>query len=308
MTETRFAMFNCHWTLRIKSLYSCLIKVQISSLLDALSMFNDEEPIPFKKMHQFSAVDGFLQIAEESADMIKFVANEPSVGLYYVQQHTQNAVPNLVNLQNKVVEKSHEVTLHTEDLEDSISMVTSMKEYGFPIADEMSQEIKKSLAIMSKRQPKRGLLNSSGFRIDRTSSWSPTTWGRNAVHSNMEDERTGGYLSSVFRSAKQRAGNFKWTQVEFKESSLPQGEKLSSCVHPTLGKVVDGSSSSMPEAEAEYLPLSSEVDELEEESRLDKSSSHQELISLSETYREFKADKEAKLEEWLGDTCNKDRH
>ncbi|XP_022854133.1 uncharacterized protein LOC111375525, partial [Olea europaea var. sylvestris] len=199
-------------------------------------MFNDGEPIAFKKMQQFSAVDGFLQIAEESADMIEFVANEPSVGLYYVQQHTQNAVPNLINLKNKVVEKSRETTLHTEDLEDSISIVRSMKEYGFPIADEMTLEIKKSLAIMSKRQPKRGLLNNSGFGIDKTSSWSPATWGRNAVHSDLGDERTSGYLSSVFRSAKQRAGNFKWSQVEFKESSLPEGKKLSSCVNPTLVK------------------------------------------------------------------------
>ncbi|CAI9759763.1 unnamed protein product [Fraxinus pennsylvanica] len=265
-------------------------------------------------MYQFSEVDGFLQIAEESADMIKFVANEPSVGLHYVQQHTQNAVPNLVNLNKNVFEKSHETTLHTEDLEDSVTMVRSMKEYGFPIADEMSREIKKSLAIMAKRQPKKGLLNNSGFRIGRTSSWSPATWGRNAVHSNPGEERTSGYLSSVFRSAKQRAENFKWTQVELKESSLPEGEKLVSRVSPTLllVKVVDGLSSSMPEAEAEaeaeYLTLSSEVDELQEESRLDKSSSHEEFLSLSETYHELKADQEAKLEEWLGDKGNKDLH
>lgn len=35
-----------------------------------------------------SKVDRFLQIAKESVDMIKFVANEPSVGLHHVQQHT----------------------------------------------------------------------------------------------------------------------------------------------------------------------------------------------------------------------------
>ncbi|CAA2984313.1 uncharacterized protein LOC111407396 isoform X2 [Olea europaea var. sylvestris] len=273
-------------------------------------MFNDEEPIAFKKMYQFSEVDGFLQIAEESADMIKFVANEPSVGLHYVQQHTQNAVPNLINLKKKVFEKSHETTLHSEDLEDSITMVRSMKEFGFPIADEMSREIKKSLAIMAKKQPKKGLLNSSGLRIGRTSSWSPATWGRNAVHSNPGEERTTGYLSSVFQSAKQRAENFKWARVELKESSLPEGEKLLSIVNPTrsLVKAVDGSSSSMPEAEAKYLPLSSEVDELQEESRLYKSSSHQEFLSLSETYHEFKADQEAKLKEWLGDKGNEDLH
>ncbi|KAL6006686.1 hypothetical protein ACLOJK_032179 [Asimina triloba] len=32
------------------------------------------------------------------AEMIKYIANEPSVGLFYVQQHTQNAIPNLVHI------------------------------------------------------------------------------------------------------------------------------------------------------------------------------------------------------------------
>ncbi|KAF8379864.1 hypothetical protein HHK36_029313 [Tetracentron sinense] len=60
------------------------------------------------------------------------------------------------NKQDKVVEKSRETNLHTEDSEDSITMVRSMKECGFPLADEMVKEIKKSLLIMSTAQPRRG--------------------------------------------------------------------------------------------------------------------------------------------------------
>ncbi|CAL5439235.1 unnamed protein product [Camellia sinensis] len=124
-------------------------------------------------MHEFSTVDGFVEVTESLAEMIKYVANEPLVGLFYVQQHTQNAVPNLINLKNNVMEKSRELTLHTEDLEDSITMVRSMKDCGFPIADEMIGDIKKSLAIISTKQPKRGLIHnpSSGFQMGRTSSW-----------------------------------------------------------------------------------------------------------------------------------------
>ncbi|KAK4359960.1 hypothetical protein RND71_022189 [Anisodus tanguticus] len=59
-------------------------------------MFNDDEPLSFKKMHEFSTVDGFVDITESLADMIKFIANEPSVGLFYIQQHNQKAAPNLV--------------------------------------------------------------------------------------------------------------------------------------------------------------------------------------------------------------------
>lgn len=50
----------------------------------------------------------------------------------------------------------HEVTFHTEDIEDSICMVRSMAEFGLPIADDMIKDINQSLRIMSSSQPKRG--------------------------------------------------------------------------------------------------------------------------------------------------------
>lgn len=37
-------------------------------------------------------------VNEGLTDMIKYLANEPSVGLFFVQQHTQNAVPNLLHI------------------------------------------------------------------------------------------------------------------------------------------------------------------------------------------------------------------
>ncbi|GMQ07530.1 hypothetical protein CsSME_00051683 [Camellia sinensis var. sinensis] len=36
-------------------------------------------------MHELSTVDGFVEVTESLAEMIKYVANEPSVGLFYVQ-------------------------------------------------------------------------------------------------------------------------------------------------------------------------------------------------------------------------------
>ncbi|KAK6156337.1 hypothetical protein DH2020_010585 [Rehmannia glutinosa] len=214
-------------------------------------------------MHDFSTADGFAEITENLADMIKFVANEPSVGLFYIQQHTHNATPNLLNLKNNVVEKSHETTLHTEDLEDSIVMLRSMKECGFPIADEMIKDIKKSLSIVSTKQPKRGLI----------------------------------YNSST---AKQTANNFKRPQVESKEAMQSKPFDLNPAVPSTSSNTL-----TVPEAENEELdfPLSSEIErELQEESQLSKSLSHQQFLSLYENYDEFKADREAKLEEWLGGT------
>ncbi|KAK4353036.1 hypothetical protein RND71_028554 [Anisodus tanguticus] len=86
------------------------------------STTSDEEHLAFKKMHAFSTADGFVEITESLADMIKFIANEPSAGLFYVQQHTRSAVPNLINLTNNIEEKSRQVTLYTADSEDSIVM------------------------------------------------------------------------------------------------------------------------------------------------------------------------------------------
>lgn len=259
-------------------------------------------------MHDFSTVDGFVEITEDLADMIKFVANEPSVGLFYVQQHTHNAVPNLLNLKNNIVEKSHETSLHTEDLEDSITMLSSMKECGFPIAEEMIRDIKNSLSIMSTRQPKRGVIyNSSPSFLGRTSSWSPATWGRNAIYPQDDSEKSSGYLSSVFKSAKERANSFKLPQMEYsREVSQSKDEKLPSDLSPALASTSDRDLI-VPEAEAEDLPLSSEIErELQEESQLSKSLSHQQFLSLYENYDEFKADREAKLEEWLGGTDNEE--
>ncbi|KAK9913176.1 hypothetical protein M0R45_037000 [Rubus argutus] len=253
-------------------------------------------------MHGFSTVDGFVEITECLGEMIKYVANEPSVGLYYVQQHTENAVPNLVNLRNNVVNKSRESTLHTEDIEDSITMVRSMKECGFPVADEMIRDIKKSLVLMSTKQPKRGLIDNqaSAFHLRRAGSWKPASWGRSASDARQDSE--GSYFSTVLKSARQKAGNLKWPQLDPKELT-----QASSYSNPPLSAATASTSSSLPDTEAEeLLPVSSHITDETQEEQVDDSLSTQNLSSLSENFDEFKADKEVKLREWLEGTDNLD--
>ncbi|XP_055809467.1 uncharacterized protein LOC129878900 [Solanum dulcamara] len=185
-------------------------------------MFSDEEHLAFKKMHAFSTVDGFVEITESLVEMIKFIANEPSAGVFYVQQHTHTAVPNLINLSSKIEEKSRQVTLHTADSEDSIVMVRSMKECGFSIADEMIKDLRHSLAVVSEKQLRSGFIGrpSSSFRIGRTISWNPATWGPKTCP-EQDGERNADYISNVFRSAKEKASSFKGPQmdsIEFKPS------------------------------------------------------------------------------------------
>ncbi|KAF8108294.1 hypothetical protein N665_0111s0009 [Sinapis alba] len=220
-------------------------------------------------MHEFSTVDGFAEINESLAEMIKYIANEPSVGLYYIQQHVRNAAPNVLNLNAHVLEKSRETALYTEDSEDSIAMVKSMKECGSPIADGMIGDIKNALAIMSSKQPRRGLILKAGSPWSRSNSSiaTPTTVrGSDYSHDTSESNS---YFTSVFKSAKEKASNIKWPQLDFKEQKVE----------------------TIPNAE------SNELGEQEEEETLSKG----EHMVETTKFEEFKAGKEASLKAWLGD-------
>ncbi|XP_061346481.1 uncharacterized protein LOC133292122 [Gastrolobium bilobum] len=233
-------------------------------------------------MHGFSTADGFVEISDSLAEMIKFAANEPSVGLYFIQQHTQNAVPNVIKLKNNVIEKSHETTLHAEDLEDSVSMVKSMKECGFPIADEMIGDIKKSLITMTTEQPKSGLIrmsSTSNFQTERTSFW-----GNSAVYAQEGSEKRGNYFSSVFKFSKQKDSSLKCPQLDSTGSIDSKTEKPQ--LSPNVPLSVTTTSSQGMEDESQ--PEQSNTNDLDNK-----------LFSVSEKYDDFKASKEAKLEEWL---------
>ncbi|XP_064971260.1 uncharacterized protein LOC135616001 isoform X5 [Musa acuminata AAA Group] len=63
-------------------------------------------------MHQQSfTVDGFFLIVKEGVDeMIKLLANEPSVGLFFVEQHARTSMPYLLGLKNTFYEQqSHNI-------------------------------------------------------------------------------------------------------------------------------------------------------------------------------------------------------
>ncbi|XP_065870321.1 uncharacterized protein [Euphorbia lathyris] len=260
-------------------------------------------------MHGFSTADGFVEITEDLTEMIKYVANEPSVGLFYVQQHTQHAVPNVINLKNNIVEKSRETVLHTEDTEDSITMLKSMKDCGSSIADEMIKDIRASLALMSEKQPRRGLISNAslGFQIGRSSSWGPASWG----HNRGQPDRggSGTYFSTVLKTAKEKATNLKWPQLDPKELTPISAEKLLSNPDPARLIASASTSSSMPDMESDELPVSSQaVDELQEkDEQVETSLISHNLLSQLENYEDFKADKEAKLEDWLEKTNGTNR-
>jgi len=210
----------------------------------------------------FSTVEGFVVINENMGDIIRYVANEPSVGMYFIQQHAQKAVPSLIKFKTKFIKRSHEATLQNEDLEESVAITRSMKECGFPIIDEMIRDIETTLAIV-----KEGIIQqqSLSYETSGSSFWVPATWARGIVGGPNNGEGGGSYFYNMFsRSSKDMAGNQKFAPESGSFNQSDDTDKLRLCNH-IEGEVVGDSN---------VLPASNEFDE-------------------------FKADKEARLEEWL---------
>uniref|UniRef100_A0A0E0EHX7 Uncharacterized protein n=1 Tax=Oryza meridionalis TaxID=40149 RepID=A0A0E0EHX7_9ORYZ len=239
-----------------------------------------------------SPADGFLRVKEGVDEMIKYVANEPSVGLYFVQQHAQASMPLLLDVKGKVTEKIHEVTLHTEDIEDSICAVRSMAEFGLPIADDMIKDINKSLKIMSKTQPKRGLIQNPtwGFQSGKSSG----TWEEDLGTTDGGSSRN--YFSSMFNTAKQKASTLRWPQPDFGTKDDTTEESESSAA-PESSQAGGHGASTPSDTEKDDLPVSSQL--LDNNTATMKESSSTDISKSVENYNKFKEEQELKLQEWL---------
>ncbi|CAN1747557.1 hypothetical protein LINPERHAP1_LOCUS3121 [Linum perenne] len=263
-------------------------------------------------MHGFSTVDGFVEITECMAEMIKYVANEPSVGLYYVQQHVQNAGPNVIKIRKNVMERSRETSLNTEDMEDSITMVRSMKECGLSIANEMINDIKKSLLIMSEKpQHKGGGLasrSSSGFFTRRSSSTDLPSESDTEESVSLQDLKIPGYyISTMFKTAREKASSFKWPQLDLKDSlpSFSPSQFIASTSARSSPSAAFAAANG-DDLDSSYQTAAEELETDTKDEQADMSSfSHDNVISGPEDYEVFKATKAAKLEEWLVETTDK---
>ncbi|KAH7692718.1 Polyketide synthesis cyclase protein [Dioscorea alata] len=262
-------------------------------------------------MHDLSPVDGFMDVKEGVDEMIKYLANEPSVGLFFVQQHAQTSMPYLLGVKDKVMEKMHEVALHTEDIEDSIHVVNSMSECGLSIANDMVQDINRSLLIMSTSQPKRGLIQNplSGFYTDRSSS----NWATDSdahAGSNQDDSKSGrNYISTFFNSAKQKVAGVKWSPPNNKgpfESVKFEPHADSNTSNKITTSATDcGTNQNLVNVDVEELPLSSNFvnDKHEEQESCSRYLRDDDGAPAAlDTFDKFKSDQEAKLEKWLQET------
>ncbi|KAF6137146.1 hypothetical protein GIB67_030910 [Kingdonia uniflora] len=195
---------------------------------------------------RFSTVDGFINVNDSTVKMIKYVANESSVGLYFVQQHTHNALPNLLHLKEKIVDASAHTLTDTQGSDDDITMLKSIKQYALSVVHHMIQDINNSLNIMSASHPQTRLIHSRNSGLQRNKS------------SVIVEETTSGFVSTVFRSAKQKAVNIKWPQFDGNQSFHRKGEQVQ-FPNLLLSEVAPTSVSALQGIEAEELPLSSHI-------------------------------------------------
>ncbi|GJN12430.1 hypothetical protein PR202_ga30708 [Eleusine coracana subsp. coracana] len=270
------------------------------------SSATDSSPLPL------SPADGFLCVKDGVDGMIKYVANEPSVGLYFVQQHARASMPILLDVKDKLVEKTHEVTLHTEDMEDSICAVRSMAEFGLPLAGDMIKDINRSLQIMSKAQPKRGyILYQSwlhfsfkkkvfAFRLIQNPIWGLQSGKSSETWDDLGTSKSNGgssmnYLSSMFNNAKQKASSLRWPQPGFgtKDDS---SENSASSAAPESSQV-GGQGASSPDTEKDELPVSSQLSDVT--TAVSQSNPATDISETLETFNKFKEEQELKLQEWL---------
>ncbi|XP_074577348.1 uncharacterized protein LOC141833752 [Curcuma longa] len=211
-------------------------------------------------------LDGFFMNVKEGVDeMIKFLANEPSMGFFFVQKHAHASMPYLLDVKDKFDGKIREVTLHTEDLEDSICSVESIKEFGVPIVEEMMKDINKSLLILSTSQPKRGL-------IRKANGQDPFAPGDRSDQHGGSTTRS--YFSSFFSSTKQKAAALGQPQPY----TMSKDDRKN---HQLLG-ITSPEDHLLQETVRPFEDLSVQSFELRD-------------------YDRFKNDQQVKYEEWLGE-------
>ncbi|KAL3684486.1 hypothetical protein R1sor_002508 [Riccia sorocarpa] len=151
------------------------------------------------------------EVHDTITEMMKQLANEPSVGLYFVQQHVQRAVPAVVQLKAQIVDATQEAEFVTQDVKDARNAVRAIKECGPPVIERMIKTLDSTLPrLPSFRQFRREELavgstagtSSLTEPADIPASISRSPSGREPL---VTDSAYVGYVRNIFDSAVQKA-------------------------------------------------------------------------------------------------------
>jgi len=103
------------------------------------------------------------------------------------------------------------------------------------------------------------------------------------------------YLSSMFKTAKQKASNLRWPQPDFTTKD-DSSENSASSAAPESSQAA-GQGASTPDTEKDDLPISSRLSD--GTAATNKSLPATDISETAETYNKFKEEQELKLEKWL---------
>eukprot|EP00897_Mesotaenium_endlicherianum_P007833 jgi/Mesen1/7078/ME000369S06399 len=113
---------------------------------------------PANHQQQMKQAATIREVHDKVADIICMLANEPSVGLYYVQQHTQRAVPAVVALKTEVADTTQVAKFALEDVKEATGVVRAMKEKGSPVLRQMLRTLEHSTPLLPNLRPGYGTL------------------------------------------------------------------------------------------------------------------------------------------------------
>lgn len=179
---------------------------------------------------QHSACKDALQGVHNSiTDMVKEVANEPSVGLYFVQQHVHKAVPGLLALKSHVIEGTEEAILYTQDVNDALASVKVMNEVGPPVFSKMISTLNASLQLLpTLYQSKTSRLPPAYAHLPRSATH------HGALPSSQPGTRSGVLSESSIPEATGKSSPAVSSPAEvLQRSSSVQGNTNSSSTTPT---------------------------------------------------------------------------
>ncbi|GBG80023.1 hypothetical protein CBR_g30284 [Chara braunii] len=171
---------------------------------------------------RYTSMAALSRLNDRITDVLKQVANEPSVGLYFVQQHVQKAVPQLCNLKKDIKELSYSASYLTDDLMTATSTVRVMKSCGLPVLDHITKTLDTTSTCLAALRSSRGSgqLLQPGFTPWSTPASSPTR-----QHHGQGSPAF--YRSSSSRWPSSGGANASGTSDDTRDvSSLPQ-RKLS---------------------------------------------------------------------------------
>ncbi|CAM6087708.1 unnamed protein product [Calypogeia fissa] len=206
----------------------------VSSLTDFASRLRSEKVQPFLQ------TEGSLrEVHDTLTEMMKQLANEPSVGLYFVQQHVHKAVPGMVSLKTQMVDTTLEVEYVTQDVKDALNSVKSMKEVGPAVIERMIKTMDSSQPLLASLRPAKRV-SSEQVPLEKQISGLSTSAGDYS-----------GYMRTTFDSALQKASSIanvtKWNSfnrgTNLESSSSAGGQNLGSDIkleapsesNPSLG-------------------------------------------------------------------------